>query len=88
MGELLRDGVRALTLKFRENHAQKNLPAKKHFERQNENVVEIGIREAKSKTFFHTFVIHKKDEAMSKNRLNQHSRLIVADLPYVNFKAN
>ena len=25
---------------------------------------------------------------MSKNTLNQNSRLIVADLPYVNFKAN
>ena len=37
---------------------------------QNENLVEIGIRGAKSKTFRQTIVIHKKDKAMSKNTLN------------------
>ena len=45
---------------------------------KNENVVEIGVREAKSKTFGRTIAIHKKDKAMRKNTLN---RLNVADLP-------
>ena len=55
---------------------------------QNENVVEIGIRGAKSKTFRQTIVIHKKHKAISKNTLNQNSRLIVVDLLYVSFIAN
>ena len=38
---------------------------------KNENVVEIGVREAKSKTFGQAIEIHKKDKAMSKNTLNQ-----------------
>ena len=45
---------------------------------KNGNVVEIGVREAKSKTFGRTIAIHKKDKAMRKNTLN---RLNVADLP-------
>ena len=68
----MREGVSALTLKFREKLRTKELfQQMSTLKGKNENVVEIGIREAKSKTFGQTIVIRKKNKAMGKNTLNQ-----------------
>ena len=69
----MRENVSALTLKFREKLPTKELfQQRSTLKRKNENVVEIGIREANLKTFNRTIVIHKNDKAMSNSTLNQH----------------